>query len=271
MSYAETNVFFIERHVGNIAPFDAHFHSVFEFYYLKNGTATYLMNDKIYDLSRGDIMVIPPNTLHKTISSGEGERERILIYLDRSYLEASPAVQAMLPQSPIFCHVSDNARLDVLFEELLEEANDANNHTYMEALLCELLVLLGRTAKNEVDEPSVTGLPKIIRDILAYIAANHTTDLTLQHIAQLFYTNPSYLSRLFKQHTGLTFCNYLNNYRIKEANKLLAETDRTITEIALDCGFNSLNNFCKCYKKITGTTPLAYRKYIAQKGNPERT
>ncbi len=265
MSYAETSVFFIERHVGNIAPFDAHFHSVYEFYYLKNGTATYLMNDKIYDLAKGDIMVIPPNTLHKTVSSGEVERERILIYLDRSYLEALPAAQAMLPSAPIFCHVSDNVRLKGLFEDMLEEVNTANHRTYIEALICELLVLLGRTAKNEIAEPAHTGLPEIIRDILAYIAANYTSELTLQHVAQLFYTNPSYLSRLFKQHTGFTFCSYLNNYRIKEANKLLAETDRTITEIAMDCGFNSLNNFCKCYKRIMNTSPLSYRKKIALK------
>ncbi len=267
MDFYEKTLFSIERHTGNTISVDEHFHSLYEFYYLKNGTATYLTNDKIYNLAKGDIVVIPPNTLHKTVSSGKRERDRILFYLDRSFIKIAPNAEEILPNEPLFCHTENNIRLRSIFEEMLNEANTTNDSLYLEALICELLVVLSRTAKSESAENEHIKLPKIISDVLAYIASNYSTDLTLKSISEHFYTNSSYLSRLFKQHTGFTFCNYLNNYRIKEANKLLAETNKPITEIALDCGFNSSNNFCKCYKKLTKTSPLAYRKYITKRQN----
>ena len=268
-THTESKLFFIERQIGYTSATGEHFHNLYEFYYLKNGTATYLINDKIYHLVKGDIVVIPPNTLHKTVSSSDAERERILFYLDKSYLESIPAAQSMLPLCPIFCHEDNHLRLKSIFLDMLTEFHAANSRIYLESMICELLILLQRNAKKIVPEQEYSALPEIISSILAHITANYASDLTLQGVSGLFYTNPSYLSRLFKQHTGFTFCNYLNNYRIKEANKLLSETSKPITVIALECGFNSLNNFCKCYKKIMNTSPLAYRKYITQRDGAE--
>lgn len=263
--YKENTLFSIEQHTGNIASIDEHFHDLFELYYLKKGTATYLVNDKICNLSKGNIVVIPPNTLHKTIYSSDTERERILFYLDKRFIEYIPDAHLKLPYEPMFCHTEDNPRLKTIFEDMLNEFNTLNNQIYLKSLVCELLVLLQRATENTTQIYESAKLPNIISNILTYITANYSSNITLQSLSEHFYTNPSYLSRLFKLHTGFTFCNYINNYRINEANKLLTETNKSITEIAFDCGFNSSNNFCKCYKKIMEITPLAYRKFITKK------
>ena len=143
---------------------------------------------------------------------------------------------------------------------MLIEFNTANSKIYLNALICELLVLLQRIETNTISSQKENDLPKIIADVLDHIAVNYSSDLSLKNTAEKFYLNSSYLSRLFKKHTGFTFCNYLMQYRIKEANKLLAHTGKQVTEIAFECGFNSSNNFCKCYKKIMGNSPLSYRK-----------
>ena len=72
----------VQRHVGNLHMDSSHFHELYEFYYLKCGSVTYLANDKIHHLTAGDVVVIPPNTLHKTVSARDVQRERILVYLD---------------------------------------------------------------------------------------------------------------------------------------------------------------------------------------------
>lgn len=268
MDFHENNTLFsIEKHIGNVISIDEHFHDFFEFYYLKNGTATYLINSKIYKLVKGDIVIIPPNTLHKTISADNTKRERILLYLDKNFIKSVPDAQLTMLFEPMFCNITDNTRLKTIFEEMLDEFTSLNNRIYLEALICQLLVILQRTAKTMTLVYESADLPGVISDILDYITSNYSSDLTLKNVSEHFYINSSYLSRLFRQHTGFTFCNYLNNYRVWEANKLLAETGKQITEIALDCGFNSSNNFCKCYKRIMKTSPLAYRKNILKGEN----
>ena len=263
MNYYKNGTFFaIEKHSGNVLSVDEHFHGLYEFYYLKCGTAIYLINDKIYHLAKGDVVVIPPNTLHKTISATHEERERILFYLDKSFFTHIISAGALLPCIPLLCHTDAHSRISGVFEDLLAEFNLQNDQLYLETLISELLHRLERTAKNTLSEYGYQTPQDIIAKILLYITSNFSSELTLKDTAKHFYVNPSYLSRSFKERTGFTFCNYLNNFRIKEANKLLSETDQKITDIALLCGFNSLNNFCKCYKKIMKMTPLAYRKQV---------
>ena len=263
--HREKTLFLIEKHIGNITPNNEHFHDLFEFYYLKKGTATYLINDKIYNLTKGDIVVIPPNTLHKTISSNGSERERILFYLDKNFIISDLRENMTFPNEPAIYHTDNDTRIKTIFDDMLDEFNTLKNHIYLNVLICELLILFKRANKNSSQQYQKDCSSGIISDVLAYITANFSDALTLQKIAEHFFTNPSYLSRLFKQHTGFTFCGYLNNYRIQEANKLLSETNKSIIEIALECGFNSSNNFCKCYKKIMQITPLTYRKHITKK------
>lgn len=258
--YNENTDFWVERHVGNIVSNDEHFHDRYEFYYLEEGKAEYLINDKIYTLHKGDVVAIPPNTLHKTVYSEKGERKRILFYLKRDFLDSIHGCDALLPPMPLFYHATKEARITAIFGELLNEFQKEGALLYLQILIAELLILLCRTENDAPSLPQGREATGVIGDILTYIAANFAQDITLYALSERFYMNASYLSRLFKARTGFTFCSYLNQYRIKEANRLLTETTQPITEIALACGFNSSGNFCKCYKKIMGTSPLVYRK-----------
>ena len=78
MEFNNDNTYFsVEKHSGNILKNSDHFHNLYEFYYLTEGNATYLINDKIYNMVKGDIVVIPPNTLHKTTFLDDRKRKRI--------------------------------------------------------------------------------------------------------------------------------------------------------------------------------------------------
>ena len=78
--------------------------------------------------------------------------------------------------------------------------------------------------------------------------------------AELVYMEPSSFCRYFKKKTSRTFIDYVKNVRIGMAARLLAETDKQITQICYDCGYNNLANFNHYFKQIMKKTPSEYRK-----------
>ena len=79
------------------------------------------------------------------------------------------------------------------------------------------------------------------------------------HLAGLINRNEQYFCRFFKKVIGSTPMAYVNEYRIKQACRLLEETDLSVMDICLECGFNNLGNFLREFRRRTGTTPLQYR------------
>ena len=86
------------------------------------------------------------------------------------------------------------------------------------------------------------------------------TKSQLRQLAETFYISPFYLSRIFKEITGFTIINYLNLTRIREAWRLLTDTDLKIVDIAESIGFESLTHFDRTFKKIMKLTASKYRK-----------
>jgi AraC-like DNA-binding protein len=79
-------------------------------------------------------------------------------------------------------------------------------------------------------------------------------------VAESLNLNSSYFGAIFKKHTGRTLPEYINQLRIEEAVKLLADTGRTVTDIAFESGFGSLDHFIRTFKAIKGVTPNEFRK-----------
>lgn len=99
----------------------------------------------------------------------------------------------------------------------------------------------------------------VIQQTTEYIEQFYNTDINLSQISGLFFVNTQYLSRLFAKNMGMTFVEYINFIRMKEAKILLKETDLKIIEIASRVGFNNVTYFNLIFKKITGQTPLQFR------------
>lgn len=104
-------------------------------------------------------------------------------------------------------------------------------------------------------------LRKLVRDIMDDIEAHYADGLySLNAAAQNLNLSPGYLSKLFKTRMGVTFTEYLSEVRIDEAKRLLRHTDRDVSDISACCGFNSVNYFCKIFKKIVGVPASDYRE-----------
>lgn len=100
--------------------------------------------------------------------------------------------------------------------------------------------------------------------ILKYIFNNFAKEIQLEDVSNMIFMNKQSFCRYFRSRTQKTFVEFVNEVRIGHACKLLTQEDYRVNNLAYDCGFNSLSNFNKFFKKIKGLTPREYRaKYLS--------
>jgi len=100
----------------------------------------------------------------------------------------------------------------------------------------------------------------LVRKAMAYIHSHYTHPLTRQDIAHYVGMSEDYLTHCFRQELGATPMDYLNRYRVLQARRLLVESDKSITNIALEVGFSSSSYFSRVFRKEVGQTPEEYRR-----------
>ena len=135
---------------------------------------------------------------------------------------------------------------------------DLNNFKTLNELTQYLSIIIEALCIN--DKENYIGKNQVIKDIIRYVERNFQYDISLQELAnQKYFMNYSYLSRLFKEETGISFTKYLINFIIQESEKLLNNLDFKISEIALQVGYNDVSHYIQSFKKSKGSTPEEYR------------
>lgn len=99
-----------------------------------------------------------------------------------------------------------------------------------------------------------------VRKVMNYIDKNFQKDLTLIDLALYCHMNPSYISQLFKQKTGVNITRYIENVRIEKSKVLLSMMELSVIDVALHVGYNDANYFSKVFKKNTGLSPTQYQQ-----------
>ena len=238
-----------------------HMHNANELYYLFDGRVQYNIDGETYDLKAGSLVFIPKETPHKT-TAFTSNHERFLIMFGDEHL--SPDILHIFKDMFIRRHYVLNADKKLKFELILsdmekeKDISDAYSVKMLEQHFYRLIVFIIRNRKNIYDE-SDKKIPTYIDEISEYIRLNYAQDITLASIAKTVHMNESYMSRRFGELTGANISEHINSVRIREAIKLLTETDCSVTEVATKCGFNNENYFAAVFKKMLGTTPLKYK------------
>jgi AraC-like DNA-binding protein len=144
------------------------------------------------------------------------------------------------------------------------EAPDLNSRLYVDNLLMLLLTRLMRCASNFATQrqPAYVkgGLPNWrLKRALELLETNQTKTPSLAEIAGPLRMHPTFFCRAFKQSTGRSPHRYLLEHRVNRAKEMMKDQKRTLTEIALDCGFSGSSQFSIVFKRITGLSPRDYR------------
>ncbi|HHW31700.1 MAG TPA: response regulator [Clostridiaceae bacterium] len=116
---------------------------------------------------------------------------------------------------------------------------------------------------NSIYEASWKNMNITVRQIMLYIRMNACNDISLKKVAEKFYLNQSYLSRIFREKTGTTFWTYVTEMRLEKAKEMLKNEYLSLYEIAHQCGFNNVKRLHAVFKKYLGCTPGEYRKQVA--------
>jgi two-component system response regulator YesN len=143
-------------------------------------------------------------------------------------------------------------------------ALNRNNKYFSLEHLQELLIRICFKACNYLKELQSSKRSNIIEKIQTYIEEHFSEDLTLKSISNIFYMNPVYLGRLFKNTTGDSFNDYVNKIRISKAKKMLLQDSSNIGRIIENLGFNNQEYFYRLFPKYEGITFAEYKKNLKE-------
>lgn len=249
-----------------------HYHDCYELYYLYAGERYYFIQDKTYHVTGGSFVMINPYEIHRTGNLGSFGYDRMLIHFNRALLEDYWKVD---PTIDLYRNLEENIHIisldpqeQIFVETLLHTMEEEYHHAHRQensriklALIQLLLFLNGRTPGIRNEAPHHIGTTqKTIFEIVGYINNHYAEALTLESISEKYYLSKFYFSRSFKENTGFSFTQYLNNVRIKEAKRLLITTSLTVNEIGACVGFQSNTHFGRVFRQITGVCPSSYKK-----------
>lgn len=241
-----------------------HYHDFFELYYLESGIRYHMAGDNLYCLQPGDFVLFPPYAMHYSYGEQDVAFKRLVLYFNKEIVRPAK-VQDTLGSKPRVFKSGEKKEIHQLLRQILKEQenDDIYSKEMMLLLLNQLLLLLVRNLEEtqKAKPESRSRMSGVIR----YLNENYTEPITLEDLAARFYINPSYLCREFKKHIGSTVIQYVNDLRILHAQRLLQETDKSVTEISKIVGFSNVTHFNRIYKCNTGMSPSETRRQDAKR------
>ena len=244
-----------------------HYHQNPEMFYVLRGNLDIKIDDKMYKMQSGDIVLINANKRHTVIGNEEllGARFEIDFHLLAEYMGSM--------QLLFWCntvadrnHAYSNLRrlLDRILTRYFEK--DDKSALYLNALYFETLYVLTSNFLVKADDVRLNledSQDRMrIRQIQNYVQANYQSQISLNDLADRLYLSNAYLSKYIKKNLGMTFMEYLNNVRLFHAVDELMYSDKNLTHIAYDNGFPTSASFTKVFREIYNESPSEYRKKI---------
>lgn len=240
---------------------DKHWHRSLEIFAVFEGSLTFFINQERYPLLAGEFMVVNSNEIHSVDSPVPNMTVVVQIPLKafEDYFTGEQFIS--------FTHdpKAQDERVMGLISDIYRVyiRKRCGYSLKVQSLFYELLYLLvTKYREKEVSREMVRKNRKLNRlsVIAAYVKEHYTEELTLERLAEIFGYSPSYLSRMFQKYAGINYKAYLQSIRVEYAYQELANTDKTISEIALENGFPNSKALARVFVKKYGILPSEYKK-----------
>ncbi len=256
---------------GDFSPLQPeHYHNYFEVYYLLSGRCRFLLKDSVYHLEKGDLVFVAPRELHHSLYYPNSTCEIYTLYFKKEHLDIN-TLQDWIPTQSFLALHSFMGSIPTLYQDTFQEQlarmqsenafADEYSNAFLGCYLQEIILFLIRhSVLNEKEPEMLNSKDEAILIATKYIYKNFRQPLTLETVSNVASLSPTYFSKKFKQVTGMGFKQYLNSVRLKFAQAALLNTTNSITDIALEYGFNDSNYFKDIFKKTYGKSPREFRK-----------
>ena len=253
-----------------------HEHKFIEVVFVTNGNGTHSINGTDYDIKRGSLLISNYGSVHRIVPYGDMTHYNIYVrpeFFFNDFCEKSNLIDT------VFLTIYENFKINNIDDLSYIEfsGNDFSTiETYIKSMYREYLskkpgyekiiesllyvILTYAMRKMLIITENSPEKTKLSEDILAYIATHYHEKISSKELAERCFYNPSYFSRLFKETTGKSMIEYVQELRIKRACFLLKEAEMSIEAIASEVGYTNPSKFYESFKKLMGMTPLKYRQ-----------
>lgn len=269
----EDDCFLVFDRKRNFFSFPIHFHPEYEINFIYNAKgAKRVIGDHISEIDDYELVMVGSNLYHgweNHKNKGEEQYHEITIQFPRDLFEGQWINKNIL--KPIR-DLLQNSNRGILFSKetakllepkLVNMAHKRGFESFIEfqTLLFELSISKGQQLLTNISfqqENDFFNSEKIER-IYNHIKNNFDKKIMLDEAAELLNMSTVSFGRLIKQRTGKTFVEFTNEIRLGYATRLLIETNKSVSEICYECGFNNISNFNRTFKKKQGVTPSEFR------------
>ena len=243
-----------------------HAHDFLELYHFLDGSVTYYIEDQVYDLCPGDLLIIPAGKMHRPVIANEhAAYERMVLWITPQYLQSidSPAGDLQKNLQKVGEHGycvpfrgDETVFVTALLKKLLYmQKNDTDPKFCAGAVELYLWTIFRSYGVIDTTHRNET---QVIPQVIRYITEHFSEPLTLEDIAAEFFVSKSYLNRHFKAYTNSTVYAYIMALRLTHARRMLREGIPAV-EAGRECGFSDYSTFYKAFKTQTGLSPQQFK------------
>lgn len=243
-----------------------HAHDFLELYYFLDGSVTYYIEDQVYDLCPGDLLIIPAGKMHRPVIANEhAAYERMVLWITPQYLQSidSPTGDLQKNLQKVGEHGycvpfrgDETVFVTALLKKLLYmQKNDTDPKFCAGAVELYLWTIFRSYGVIDTTHRNET---QVIPQVIRYITEHFSEPLTLEDIAAEFFVSKSYLNRHFKAYTNSTVYAYIMALRLTHARRMLREGIPAV-EAGRECGFSDYSTFYKAFKTQTGLSPQQFK------------
>jgi AraC-like DNA-binding protein len=252
-----------------------HWHEDIEIIYLVEGRVKVGISNDIYNLNKGDILFIGSGAVHCFfeeigLSTRAVIQFRMSIY--DTFLSGNQDTRTIRPTFNQSMHLTSGTEIHALMErqiqELIKEHSEAKEgyKLFLKGRLYDLAAILLRYMPRgeyspEAESNQMERLQRLDK-VFQYVEKNYQDIIDLEEISKVAGFSKYHFSRFFKENTGVTFLDYLNNFKIAKAEWLLLYDKGSILDIAYKSGFNSVKTFNRVFKYLKGCAPMEYKRSI---------
>ena len=234
-----------------------HLHEAIEIVYVTEGTIALGVGQELYHMDTGDFAIVFPNVIHHYQAFGTGKNKTIYLYVEPSLLSSYyTELQKSSPKYPII--KKENVHTDIVnaLKSLVhtEESSPMLIQAYAQMILAHVFSEMPMVDKNSIRSDD------LIYNAVEYVAKNFQHEITLEKMAYELGVSKYVLSRMFAKTFHCNFKKYVNGIRLNYASIILENSQDSITNICLDCGFESQRTFNRVFKERYKMTPREYRK-----------
>lgn len=258
-------------------PTPEHVHSHIELNYVYSGTCPQVINGTPVTLQKNQVLLIDTRCPHSVAALGEDDimitiiirkeflRNHLFSQLSKDSILSEFFINAITEKTDhehyLLFHSENNRRIPMFFNELFCECFDPsiNSNDILLHLFYLIMAELINVHENDIAKRSSDLSISYIAPMVRYIQKNYLT-CTQESVAQFCNISPNYVTTLLKKHIGLSYIQLIQEEKLKASVNLLKNTNRSITEIANECGYENVSFFYKKFNKKYNCSPSEFRK-----------